>query len=110
MWPLSKNVWFYQSLVASVVFGAKLDKKNHNLIPATAIRKGLELLDVRTDPRIRLNWWLKKKCDFGSTWSWIEQTALMSRVQCEVALRSVENNINYIFFNWISKSFNSIMR
>jgi hypothetical protein len=54
-------MWFYQSLVDSVVFGAKLDKKNHNLIPATAIRKGLEPLDVRTDRRIRLNWWLKKK-------------------------------------------------
>jgi hypothetical protein len=54
-------MWFYQSLVDSAVFGAKLDKKNHNLIPATAIRKGLEPLDVRTDPRIRLNWWLKKK-------------------------------------------------
>jgi hypothetical protein len=25
--------------------------------PATAIRRGLKPLDVKTDPRTRLNWW-----------------------------------------------------
>jgi hypothetical protein len=46
-----------QSLVGSVVISPELDGEDHGLIPATAIRRGLEPLDVRTDPGTRFNWW-----------------------------------------------------
>jgi hypothetical protein len=50
-----------QSLVVSMVIGTELGRGDHSSIPATAIGRGLEPLDVRTDPRTRLNWWCKQK-------------------------------------------------
>jgi hypothetical protein len=44
-----------------VVIGAELGREDHGSIPATATGRGLELLDIRTDPRTRLNWWHKTK-------------------------------------------------
>jgi hypothetical protein len=46
-----------QSLVGLVVIGAELDREDHGSIPVTAIGRGLESLDAKTDPRTRLNWW-----------------------------------------------------
>ncbi|MCI66908.1 hypothetical protein A2U01_0088166, partial [Trifolium medium] len=43
--------------VGSVVIVAELGRENHGSIPATAIGRGLEPLDARTDPRTILNWW-----------------------------------------------------
>jgi hypothetical protein len=40
---------------------AELGRQNQNSIFATAIGRGLKPLDVKTDPRIRLNWWENKK-------------------------------------------------
>ncbi|MCI11067.1 hypothetical protein A2U01_0032166, partial [Trifolium medium] len=44
----------HQSLVGPVVIGVELGREDHGSIPATAIGKGLELLDARTDPQTRL--------------------------------------------------------
>jgi hypothetical protein len=44
-----------QSLVGSVVIDAELGREDYGLIPATAIGRGLELLNARTDPRTRFN-------------------------------------------------------
>jgi hypothetical protein len=46
-----------QSLIDLVVIDAELGKEDHDLIPVTAIGRGLKPLDARTDPRTRLNWW-----------------------------------------------------
>jgi hypothetical protein len=43
----------YQLLVGSVVIDAELDRENYGSIPA--IRRGLKLLDARTDSRTRLH-------------------------------------------------------
>jgi hypothetical protein len=47
----------HQSLVGSVVIDTEHGRKNHSLIPATAIESGLKPFYVRTDPRTRLNRW-----------------------------------------------------
>jgi hypothetical protein len=39
------------------VIDAELGREDHGLIPATTIKRGLEPLDVITDPQTRLNWW-----------------------------------------------------
>lgn len=44
----------HQSLVGPVVIGAGLGREDHSSIPATAIGRGLEPLDVITDPRTGL--------------------------------------------------------
>jgi hypothetical protein len=44
-----------QSLVNSVVINAEFDRKDHDLISATAIERGLESLDTIIDLRTRLN-------------------------------------------------------
>ncbi|MCI84387.1 hypothetical protein A2U01_0105665, partial [Trifolium medium] len=36
--------------VGSVVIDAELDREDHGSISATAIKRGLKSLDVRTDP------------------------------------------------------------
>jgi hypothetical protein len=46
-----------QSLVDSVVIDAELIKEDHNSIPRNCDREGMEVLDVRTYPQTRLNWW-----------------------------------------------------
>jgi hypothetical protein len=51
-----------QSIVGSVI-GAELGKEDYSSITATAIGRGLEPLDVKTDSRIRLNWWWKPKIE-----------------------------------------------
>ncbi|MCI80100.1 hypothetical protein A2U01_0101371, partial [Trifolium medium] len=43
-------VSYYQSSVGPVVIGAELGRRITIRSPATAIGKGLEPLDVRTDP------------------------------------------------------------
>ncbi|PNX82157.1 3-hydroxyisobutyryl-CoA hydrolase 1-like protein, partial [Trifolium pratense] len=45
-----KGKWHYRLLVGSVVIGAELGREDRGSIPATVIRRGLEPLDVRTDP------------------------------------------------------------
>jgi hypothetical protein len=42
-------------LVGSVIIDTELGKEDHGLIPAIAIGRELEQLDVRTDPRTKLN-------------------------------------------------------
>ncbi|PNX64915.1 hypothetical protein L195_g038287, partial [Trifolium pratense] len=37
-----------------MVIGTGLGREDHSSIPTTAIGRGLEALDVRTDPRTRL--------------------------------------------------------
>jgi hypothetical protein len=32
-------------------------REDHGSIPATAIRRGLKPLNVRTDPQTTFNWW-----------------------------------------------------
>jgi hypothetical protein len=44
-----------------MVIDAEFDMEDHSLIPATAIEMEFEPLNTRIDPRIRLNWWSKKK-------------------------------------------------
>jgi hypothetical protein len=40
---------------------AEIGREDRGSIPATAIGRGLEPLDARTDPRTRINWWRKLK-------------------------------------------------
>jgi hypothetical protein len=40
-----------------MVIGAEFGRENYGLIPTTGIGRGLESLDVRTDPKTRLNLW-----------------------------------------------------
>jgi hypothetical protein len=40
-----------------MVIGAELGKEDHSSIPVTVTGRGLEPLDVKTDPRTRFNWW-----------------------------------------------------
>jgi hypothetical protein len=44
-----------------MVIDAELGRRDHGSIPAAAIGRGLEPLDVRTDTQTRLNWWCKYK-------------------------------------------------
>jgi hypothetical protein len=48
---------FYQSLIGLVVIDAELDREDHGSIFATAIGRRLKPLDIKIDPRTRLNWW-----------------------------------------------------
>jgi hypothetical protein len=49
-------------LVDLVVIDAEFDRKDHSSIPATAIRRELKSVDIKTDSRTRLNWrWKKNK-------------------------------------------------
>jgi hypothetical protein len=43
-----------QSVVGLVVIDAGFGREDHSLIPAIAIRRGLEPLDDRTDPQTKL--------------------------------------------------------
>ncbi|KAK2367615.1 hypothetical protein QL285_080880 [Trifolium repens] len=51
----NKKREIYKSLIDSVVIDAELGMEDHSSIPATAIRKRLKPLDVRTELRTRLD-------------------------------------------------------
>jgi hypothetical protein len=54
-----------QILVDSVVI-SELGKYDHGSIPWHCDRRGLKLLDPKTNLQIRLNWWWKSKYNFNS--------------------------------------------
>jgi hypothetical protein len=47
----------HQSLVDLVGIGTEFGRDDHGSIPATAIERGLEPLDVRTNLQTRFIWW-----------------------------------------------------
>jgi hypothetical protein len=68
-----------QSLVGSMMIDAEFIGSITVRSPTTAIGRGrgLKPLNVKTDPRIRLNWWWKKKKDL-----WINKCLTKSIIFC----------------------------
>jgi hypothetical protein len=62
----------YQPLVGSVVIETEFNlvEKITVRFLATAIRRGLEPLDDRTEPRTKLNWWWKQRKKKCLSWCW----------------------------------------